>query len=606
MATKFQSRLVRRGVVTVVSCACAMAFTVPAAAGALVPAAHSVAVTPESSGVARDVDVSLFEWNWPSVARECTNVLGPAGYGSVQVSPPQDSLSRSGHPWWEVYQPVDYQLESRMGTAAQFKSMIQACHQAGVKVFVDAVVNHMTGQGDTSYGGDHYSHFDYPGLYGKQDFHHYPADCGNADDTIHGGDWENSSRNVWNCELVGLADLDTGSGYVQATIAGYLNHLTALGVDGFRIDAAKQISPSDLAGIESRMDGSPEIYQEVAYGQGEAVTPSMYYGDGNVFDFQFGRYMKDMFGGGHIADLKGFGDGWSGEVRSGKAMPFVNNHDTERDGSNLTYKDGATYVLANVFMLGWNYGTPQVYSGFTFSGDDQSPPSNAAGYVTDTSCGNGWTCFDRKPAIVGMVGFHNAVGDAAVSNWWSDGSNRIAFGRGGKGFVAINNESGGFARTFSTDLPAGTYCDVIHGTVSNGTCSGPTVTVDGSGRASVTVAGMDAVAIDVNSRVSGDSNPPPDGTVAVDFTVQATTYWGQNVFVTGSVPALGNWDPAQAVPMSAAAYPVWESTVDLPADSTVEYKYIKKNPDGSVTWETGANNSIRTGTTPMVRHDTWR
>src|SRR5437763_640742 len=74
-----------------------------------------------------DVIANLFEWNWNSVAHECTSVLGPAGYGGVQVAPPQDSLSRAGlpfHPWWEVYQPVDYNLTSRMGNEDQFKSMV--------------------------------------------------------------------------------------------------------------------------------------------------------------------------------------------------------------------------------------------------------------------------------------------------------------------------------------------------------------------------------------------------------------------------------------------------------------------------------------------------
>jgi alpha-amylase len=54
-------------------------------------------------GRGSDVIANLWEWNWPSVAAECTNVLGPAGYGGVQVAPPEDSLSRSGpppvHPW---------------------------------------------------------------------------------------------------------------------------------------------------------------------------------------------------------------------------------------------------------------------------------------------------------------------------------------------------------------------------------------------------------------------------------------------------------------------------------------------------------------------------
>ena len=74
-----------------------------------------------------DVLANLFEWTWTSVAKECTTQLGPAGYAGVQVAPPQDSLQRTEtgngsdtvlHPWWEVYQPTDYTLNSRMGTCS--------------------------------------------------------------------------------------------------------------------------------------------------------------------------------------------------------------------------------------------------------------------------------------------------------------------------------------------------------------------------------------------------------------------------------------------------------------------------------------------------------
>lgn len=32
----------------------------------------------------RKVIIQLFEWTWDSVAAECTNFIGPAGYGYVQ------------------------------------------------------------------------------------------------------------------------------------------------------------------------------------------------------------------------------------------------------------------------------------------------------------------------------------------------------------------------------------------------------------------------------------------------------------------------------------------------------------------------------------------
>lgn len=44
----------------------------------------SVATNPDD----HDVIVHLFEWPWASIASECTTVLGPKGFGGVQVSPP--------------------------------------------------------------------------------------------------------------------------------------------------------------------------------------------------------------------------------------------------------------------------------------------------------------------------------------------------------------------------------------------------------------------------------------------------------------------------------------------------------------------------------------
>ena len=73
------------------------------------------------------VTANLWEWNWVSVARECRTVLGPAGYGGVQVAPPQDSLKRTSlgngsdtvlHPWWEVYQPVRLRADQPDGQRA--------------------------------------------------------------------------------------------------------------------------------------------------------------------------------------------------------------------------------------------------------------------------------------------------------------------------------------------------------------------------------------------------------------------------------------------------------------------------------------------------------
>ena len=51
-----------------------------------------------------------------------------------------------GSEWWVRYQPVSYLLESRSGTREQFVDMVQRCRAQGVNIYVDAVINHMTGQ----------------------------------------------------------------------------------------------------------------------------------------------------------------------------------------------------------------------------------------------------------------------------------------------------------------------------------------------------------------------------------------------------------------------------------------------------------------------------
>ena len=95
----------------------------------------------------KTVIVHLFEWRWSSIAAECENFLADAGYCGVQVSPPNEHvvLSQDDYPWWQRYQPVSYNLDSRSGSRAEFIDMVERCNAVGVRIYVDAVINHMAG-----------------------------------------------------------------------------------------------------------------------------------------------------------------------------------------------------------------------------------------------------------------------------------------------------------------------------------------------------------------------------------------------------------------------------------------------------------------------------
>ncbi|TWE21704.1 carbohydrate-binding module family 20 domain-containing protein [Kitasatospora atroaurantiaca] len=95
--------------------------------------------------------------------------------------------------------------------------------------------------------------------------------------------------------------------------------------------------------------------------------------------------------------------------------------------------------------------------------------------------------------------------------------------------------------------------------------------------------------------------------VTTAFTVDATTWYGQNVYVSGSLPALGSWDTDRAVPLASANYPFWSGSTALPPNTAYEYKYFRRNPDGTVEWEPGGNRTATSAPSGSdTYHDVWR
>ncbi|PFH45132.1 carbohydrate-binding module family 20 protein [Amanita thiersii Skay4041] len=534
----------------------------------------------------KTVIIQMFEWNWDSVASECRNFIGPNGYGFVQVSPPAEHVQ--GPQWWTDYQPVSYTLTSKRGSRSQFQSMVSACHSVGVGVIADTLFNHMSGSdsGGTGVAGSSFTHYDYPGIYQVQDFHHCGLEPG--DDIVNYG----NRVEVQTCELVNLADLATDTEYVRGRLAQYGNDLLSLGVDGFRLDAAKHMPAGDISNILGRLSRRPYITQEVIFGAGEPIQPSEYVGNGDVQEFRYTTALRDAFSGGGISSLQNLDNrGW---VSGSQANVFVANHDTERNGGSLNINSASNaYILATLFSLAHPYGTPTILSSYHFSTTDDGAPNGGSGTCSTTGGSGNWLCQHRFIAITGMVGFRNTVGTASMTNWVSPQSQQIAFGRGSAGFIVINNAGSSWTSTFTTSLPDGSYCDVITGKSSGGACTGKSVTVSG-GRFSATVNAHDALAIHIGARGSSGSGV---GGVSVTFQETATTTFGENVFLVGSIPELGSWAPDSAIALSSATYPVWATTVNLPAGTAVEYKFIRKETDGSVVWESDPNRQLTTGST---------
>ncbi|KAJ3776989.1 glucoamylase [Lentinula raphanica] len=127
-------------------------------------------------------------------------------------------------------------------------------------------------------------------------------------------------------------------------------------------------------------------------------------------------------------------------------------------------------------------------------------------------------------------------------------------------------------------------------------------------RAGVVPASWGASGLTSSCSIStgGGGGGGSSGTVSVTFNVDATTVFGENIYICGSVDALQNWDPDTALILSAANYPIWSITVDLPANTEVQYKYIRKF-GSSLTWESDPNDVINTPSGgSFIENDTWR
>ncbi|KAJ5072266.1 alpha-amylase [Anaeramoeba ignava] len=230
--------------------------------------------------------IDLFGWPDEDIAQECESI-GKMGYLGVKLFPHQEQLMSDEpfndqlNPWYFYYQPVSYRLQGRHGTRDVLRQTIATCRSNKVRVYADAVTNHMVGSGnDMQYHrnspsqgncvywppksssasdvspfytqGFCYSYNnntnlppsqEFPAVpYGPLDFHcERPLNSWTSPLDLNAG---------W---LTGLVDINTERENVQDRIAAYLTDLIGIGFTGLRIDAAKHIKPDDLVAIFTKL-----------------------------------------------------------------------------------------------------------------------------------------------------------------------------------------------------------------------------------------------------------------------------------------------------------------------------------------------------------------
>ncbi|UXI68114.1 alpha-amylase family protein [Tahibacter amnicola] len=386
-----------------------------------------------------DVMLHAFNWRYADIGTQAQTIRDN-GYRIVLVSPP---LRSEGAAWWGRYQPQDYRvIDNPLGNTESFRTMIDQLGAKGVRVYADIVLNHMANEAatriDLDYPGrrilDIYranpAYFSANRLFGdlrfnflsQWDFHE--ARCiADYSNTFQVQNW----RLCMGAGDVGLPDL-TDNDWVVSQQRAYLQALKALGVTGFRIDAAKHMSATQIARIfTTDVTSGMHVFGEVITSAGEGndeyrlfLKPYLQNTNHGAYDFPLHGALRRAFSpAGSMSELVDpLSTGQA--LLPARAITFTVTHDIPNNSIfRFMLLDPTDETLAYAYVLGRDGGVPLVYSDHNESGD------------------NRWVDAYRRADLTAMIGFHNQL-QGHDMQVLSHGACHLIFRRGSRGIVAIN------------------------------------------------------------------------------------------------------------------------------------------------------------------------
>ena len=265
----------------------------------------------------RNVIVQLFNWPFKEITKVLPD-LKELGYSHVHVSPAQASNEHVWQ-WWGRYQPIDFSsIRGPLGNEDEFRKMNIEADKQGIKIIADVVLNHMIDVRDmkgeyrdfVTFDGNKVVSEKFP-QFGPNDFHRR---CHLNDNEITC--WLDNSN----------ADLKTESPHVREVAKNYLKELVALGVDGFRFDAAKHIEPSFFGAVLAAVPGT-YAFGEVITSNPQALPQTAAI---DFYDFPLVATMKTAFGPGEKLDLLKHPASKNKALPGTNAVTLVRNHDIDR------------------------------------------------------------------------------------------------------------------------------------------------------------------------------------------------------------------------------------------------------------------------------------
>lgn len=313
---------------------------------------------------------------------------------------------------YHKYDVTDYcNIDTEYGTLEDFEVFVEECHSRGINVIIDLVINHSSTQ---------HEWFQTAASYLKKlpegaepdltecpyvDYYHFSSEKLGGYCELAGTDWYYEAQ-FWS----EMPDLNLGSEAVRDEFSQIVDFWLDKGVDGFRMDAAKEYYTGDTpANVEvlSWFNGMVKEKKSDAYIVAEVWTDmntyAQYYESGidSCFNFAFAEQSGIITGavrGTAVGGAKSYG---TSQVRMQEVLdehsdsyidaPFYTNHDTARGAGYYAGDYGENQVkisqAMNLLMTGSAFLYYGEELGMKGSGKDEnkrapmkwSDDANAAG-----------------------------------------------------------------------------------------------------------------------------------------------------------------------------------------------------------------------------------
>ena len=421
-------------------------------------------------GLANNIgDGAIFHaWCWSfNTIKDNMKNIADAGFSTIQTSPinqckigedggmqlqDKDDSINNGK-WYYHYQPTDYVIGNyQLGTKEEFEAMCKEADKYGIKIIVDAVINHLTS--DKSVISSNITNM-------KNPFHTMGEVVDYSD-----------RKEVTQGNLLGLTDLNTHNEEIQQYVLNYLKECVEAGADGFRYDGAKHIELSNddkeyASNYWNVVLNNGSLFQYGEILQGGADRIEGYSHLMNVTAPKYGEYLRDAIlnqdvSVGILRDFAVNG------IDPSKLVTWVESHDNYCNDGNWTYMTEKQIKQAWAILCARSGGTPLFFS-------------RPAGASTEDQWGNNeigkaGSDFYKSKEVTQVNKFRTEmIGEEEHLSNPNDSSVVIMVERGNKGAVIVNvSDEEVKIEDAETKLKDGKYIDKVKGgtvTVKDGKLS---------------------------------------------------------------------------------------------------------------------------------------